>query len=206
MAGKAIRDIKLNGFSAIAAIVSGTLLLIGVWMFLGQILGSNPRSVMDVSLNSERKFAEVPQVSPPLNSPLPKPTSNSVSASDGASNDKQTVPANAARQGVLRVGNVSEHPVRVALLLKKVGPSKGNSRTDSSYEPPAHWDFAPGEGRAKGLLLSLPNRSVKVKKGDVLVAFAQDGSRRYWGPYVVGETTVPDWNATANEWELVLEP
>jgi len=39
----------------------------------------------------------------------------------------------------------------------------------------------------------------------VLVGFAQDGSQHYWGPFVVGETDRPDWNAQAGEWELILE-
>jgi hypothetical protein len=37
------------------------------------------------------------------------------------------------------------------------------------------------------------------------VAFAQDGSRRYWGPYVVGETSSPEWNPQTQEWQLVLQ-
>jgi hypothetical protein len=45
-----------------------------------------------------------------------------------------------------------------------------------------------------------------LQAGDVLVAFAQDGSRRYWGPYVVGKTTLPTWNTEQKEWSLVLQP
>jgi hypothetical protein len=62
------------------------------------------------------------------------------------------------------------------------------------------------EGGSKGLLLSLPQETLKLKKGDVLVAFAQDGSRQYWGPYVVGETPSPVWNQKQAEWQLVLKP
>jgi hypothetical protein len=62
------------------------------------------------------------------------------------------------------------------------------------------------EGGSQGLLLSLPQETLKLKKGDVLVAFAQDGSRQYWGPYVVGETPSPVWNQKQAEWQLVLKP
>jgi len=109
-----------------------------------------------------------------------------------------SIPANAASAGSLRVSNRSEHPVRVALLSKR--------QAEKSYGKPAHWDFAPGEGGGKGLMLSLPEGKLQVKQGDILVVFAQDGSRRYWGPYVAGETASPAWNATAREWQLILQP
>jgi len=79
-------------------------------------------------------------------------------------------------------------------------------QVEKSYSKPAHWDFAPGEGGGKGLMLSLPEGKLKVKQGDILVVFAQDGSRRYWGPYVAGETASPAWNSKAGEWQLVLSP
>lgn len=104
----------------------------------------------------------------------------------------------AAREGALRVSNPTEHPVRLAFLEQK---SSGNS-----YEKPAHWDFAPMEGGSQGLILSLPQAQLMLKKGDILVAFAQDGSRLYWGPYVVGETDSPVWNQEKGEWQLVLQP
>jgi hypothetical protein len=103
--------------------------------------------------------------------------------------------------GSLRIRNRSAHPVRVAVLLRSV---KANMDDQPSYDPPAHWDFEPWEGRERGLLLALPSRTVRIKKGDVLVAFAQDGSQRYWGPFVAGETPQPLWNPTSEEWELVL--
>jgi hypothetical protein len=56
------------------------------------------------------------------------------------------------------------------------------------------------------LILSLPQGNLKLKQGDILVAFAQDGSRRYWGPYVVGETTAPILNRKTSEWQLILQP
>ncbi len=109
-----------------------------------------------------------------------------------------SLPVNAASAGTLRVSNRSDRPVRVALLSKR--------QAEKSYGKPAHWDFAPGEGGGKGLMLSLPEGKLEVKQGDILVVFAQDGSRRYWGPYVAGETASPAWNATAGEWQLTLQP
>lgn len=104
----------------------------------------------------------------------------------------------AARQGNLRVSNPTDHPVRVALLARQL-PEK-------TYGEPAHWDFSPMEGGSQGLKLSLPQGNLKLKKGDILVAFAQDGSRLYWGPFVVGETASPIWNQNQAEWQLVLQP
>ena len=89
------------------------------------------------------------------------------------------------------MSNQTDQPVRLALLARRSGSS---SSAQPTYGNPAHWDFAPGEGSGKGLLLSLPDGNLKLKKGDILVAFAQDGSGSYWGPYVVGETALPVWN------------
>ncbi|MBD0313626.1 MAG: hypothetical protein ICV86_12370 [Microcoleus sp. T3-bin5] len=108
-----------------------------------------------------------------------------------------SIPANTKATGSLRVSNRSEHPVRVALLSKR--------QAEKSYGKPAHWDFAPGEGGGKGLMLSLPEGKLQIQQGDILVVFAQDGSRRYWGPYVAGETASPAWNSTAREWQLILQ-
>ncbi|CAA9363704.1 hypothetical protein AVDCRST_MAG84-3668 [uncultured Microcoleus sp.] len=109
-----------------------------------------------------------------------------------------SIPLDAKASGRLRVSNRSEHPVRVALLSKR--------QAKESYGKPAHWDFAPGEGGGKGLMLSLPEGKLQVKRGDILVVFAQDGSRHYWGPYVAGETASPAWNRKAGEWQLILQP
>jgi hypothetical protein len=125
--------------------------------------------------------------------PEPEPTP---AKQEAESNSPTT--ATAKGTGSLRVSNRTEHPVRVALLAKR--------QVQKSYGKPAHWDFAPGEGSGKGLMLSLPEGKLKVKEGDILVVFAQDGSRRYWGPYVAGETASPAWNRTAGEWQLVLQP
>lgn len=103
----------------------------------------------------------------------------------------------------LRVGNRTVHPIRVALLPQSQATDQADQ---STYDVPVHWDFAPGEGSQQGLLLSLPDQSVQLQTGDVLVAFAQDGSRIYWGPYVVDQTNLPLWNDAQQEWQLILEP
>jgi hypothetical protein len=102
--------------------------------------------------------------------------------------------------GSFRVSNQTKHPIRVALL------SQSGATESQAYAQPAHWDFAPEEGREKGLLLSLPKQPLQLRPGDILVAFAQDGSQQYWGPYVVGKTVAPGWKASRAEWQLVLRP
>jgi hypothetical protein len=127
----------------------------------------------------------------PKSEPIPTPP-------EPDAENNSSIPANAKAVGTLRVSNRTEHPVRVALLTKR--------QAKKSYGKPAHWDFAPGEGSGKGLMLSPPDGQLKVKQGDILVVFAQDGSRRYWGPYVAGETASPAWNTKAGEWQLVVQP
>jgi hypothetical protein len=114
-------------------------------------------------------------------------------------------------EGGLRISNQSRYPVRVALLPQQppqlAAPSPDASTgSPTSYHQPVHWDFAPEEGSTKGLILSLPDAKLRLTPGDVLVAFAQDGSRRYWGPYVVGKTPSPAWSAEQKEWLLILQP
>ncbi|OUL36710.1 hypothetical protein BV372_06335 [Nostoc sp. T09] len=109
---------------------------------------------------------------------------------------------NAKDRGTLRMSNQTNQPVRLALLARQSAVKSSSAGTQ--YDLPAHWDFAPQEGSEKGLLLSLPNGNLKLEKGDIIVAFAQDGSRRYWGPYVVGETSLPKWNSQKQEWQLIL--
>ncbi|MEH2324240.1 MAG: hypothetical protein V7K32_11820 [Nostoc sp.] len=108
-------------------------------------------------------------------------------------------------QGTLRMSNQTNQPVRLALLARQ-SLAKGSGTKQANYDVPAHWDFAPQEGSDKGLILSLPQNNLRLEKGDILVAFAEDGSRRYWGPYVVGETQLPRWNSQNREWQLVLSP
>ncbi|MGL5082105.1 MAG: hypothetical protein ACRC8A_11525 [Microcoleaceae cyanobacterium] len=99
--------------------------------------------------------------------------------------------------GSVRVGNQTQHPVRVVL--------KRRSASGSSAQP-IHWDFAPQEGSVKGLTLALPDEGLTLVPGDVLVVFAQDGSRRYWGPYIVDETALPEWSKTDQAWQLTVQP
>ena len=125
-------------------------------------------------------------------------------------------PERPSPSGKLRVSNRSEHPIRLALRLKveKLQNNKYGGKQDDKhreklahapYEAPAHWDFFAGEGSDRGLLIGLPNRSLNLTKGDIVVAFAQDGSQRYWGPFVVGEASGPIWNEATQEWKLVLD-
>jgi predicted GH43/DUF377 family glycosyl hydrolase len=101
------------------------------------------------------------------------------------------------------MSNQTNQPVRLALLARQ-SAVKSSSAAKTQSDIPAHWDFAPQEGSEKGMLLSLPNGNLKLEKGDIVVAFAQDGSRRYWGPYVVGETSLPKWDSQKQEWQLIL--
>jgi hypothetical protein len=101
----------------------------------------------------------------------------------------------------LRVSNQSPTAARVVLLSQKNTLAK-----QKPYRSPAHWDFAPNEGSQGGLLLSLPEGTLKLASGDVLVAFALDGSRQYWGPYVVGKTSMPNKVSKSSEWQLQLRP
>ncbi|MEA5621304.1 hypothetical protein VB711_26215 [Cronbergia sp. UHCC 0137] len=106
-------------------------------------------------------------------------------------------------EGSLRMSNQTNQPVRLALLARQSVVKKSTSQ-NNKYNIPAHWDFSPQEGSEEGLILSLPQGNLQLEKGDVLVAFAQDGSRQYWGPYVVGETSSPQWNPQTKEWRLIL--
>jgi hypothetical protein len=122
-------------------------------------------------------------VIPPLPSPLPRPS-----------------PILGLNEGSLRVGNRSNYSVRVVLLS---GRGKDISRNQIE---PLNWDFAPGEGGSEGLILSLPGEQVKITQGDIVFAFATDGSRTYWGPNVVGETDAPFWDRDRQEWSMILQP
>jgi hypothetical protein len=135
------------------------------------------------------------KISPGEVVPSPPPTSAPTAPPLALASD----PITEGAIGSLRVSNQTKHPIRVALLSQTVGES-------TPYAQPAHWDFAPEEGRETGLPLSLPEKKLQLQPGDILVAFAQDGSQRYWGPYVVGKTKAPGWKAKGKEWQLVLRP
>lgn len=131
-----------------------------------------------------REIPDTPLVViPPLSTPLPRPTG---------------IPG--AQQGGLRVGNRTEHSIRIVLL------SRPDTKTPWSGIEPLNWDFAPGEGGGEGLQLSLPNGQVKINQGDIVLAFATDGSRAYWGPNVVGQTDAPFWDRDRKEWSMILQP
>jgi hypothetical protein len=129
--------------------------------------------------------------------PTPKPTVSpqAISSPGAKPRPPKTVPNG------LRVSNQSPTAVRVVLLSQKNTLAK-----QKTYRSPAHWDFAPNEGSQGGLLLSLPEGTLKLASGDVLVAFALDGSRQYWGPYVVGKTSMPNKISKSSEWQLQLRP
>jgi hypothetical protein len=110
------------------------------------------------------------------------------------------------RQGKIRVSNRSAHPVRVVILPQKSDAIEtGIPAGKSIYDQPFHWDFAPGEGKQKGLPLVLPSGDLRLNSGDVLMVFAQDGSQRYWGPYVLDRVSQPIWQEKDQEWLLQVK-
>ncbi|MGB3534534.1 MAG: hypothetical protein WBA13_13595 [Microcoleaceae cyanobacterium] len=136
---------------------------------------------------------------PEIPAVVPSPTASSPSVRVTTSITPITTESAAeTATGGLRVSNPTQHPVRVALLNR--------SNNTASTSTSTHWDFAPQEGSQTGLLLSLPEKSLDLQPGDILVGFAQDGSRRYWGPYIVGETDLPLWVPEGKEWQLILQP
>ncbi len=155
-------------------------------------LASSPISP-SVTRSAESSFTES----------TPKPTVNAAANGERKEATSTAKPSAALPPGVLRLSNQSEHPIRVAFLAKE---QASKSTQKPGYGEPAHWDFEPGEGASSGLVLSLPAGFVKLDEGDILIAFAQDGSRRYWGPFVVGETPQPAWNKDKKEWQLILSP
>ncbi|MFS8810491.1 hypothetical protein NW814_08165 [Synechococcus sp. R65.1] len=102
------------------------------------------------------------------------------------------------RTGSFRVGNRTPHPIRLVILLR--------SSSRLTNPETAHWDFAPGEGGSQGLLLSLGEEPLQIGPGDVVVAFTLDGTRRYWGPNVVGESLAPFWDEASGSWSMILQP
>ncbi|MBD2343497.1 hypothetical protein [Anabaena subtropica] len=193
--------------AAVTACALGLLgLLVGCWEMTVSFEATDPDTSSGISIDmpqletnlalpsSSTEVTNTTEI--PNNSPVQKSEqTNSILAA------RQSLAGNTKIPGKLRMSNQTEQPVRLALLPRQSG---NKSSTTKQADIPAHWDFDPQEGSEKGLILSLPNGSLKLDKGDVLVAFAQDGSRRYWGPYVVGETSQPSWNSQSQEWVLVL--
>ncbi|XGW00247.1 MAG: hypothetical protein ACAF41_15085 [Leptolyngbya sp. BL-A-14] len=209
MTGKQVRQIKSRWQFALGVTLATSVCLLSGWVVFHRFMSiTTPSpSLEPLAPNGNLNTMERPR---PVPNVQPVPTSTTAqSASVPAKAQTVAQPAiekASTRLGVFRVSNPTSYPVRVALLPKKAADAKTAQTSEPTYEPPAHWDFAPEEGGAQGLLVSLPDRTLKLKKGDVLVAFAQDGSGRYWGPYVVDETALPVWNAKAVEWQLILQP
>jgi hypothetical protein len=163
---------------------------------------TSPSEKNNLSPVSSSVSSETTTLSSAAKPTKPEPQTSEKTADSVLASSPHSV-ARTGNMGTLRMSNQTTQPVRLALLARK-SKVKNSSAGKTGYGLPAHWDFAPQEGSQKGLVLSLPNGNLKLEKGDILVAFAQDGSRRYWGPYVVGETSLPAWNGKNNEWQLVL--
>lgn len=204
------KDLKLKLYPAIIGVlgIGIIFLLIGrfdisVWM--------EPTPSEEIGLDSPPPSSEaVPREVPsPSVTPAPvavSPTAPAVPVEPSEENSA------IAQLGNLRVSNLTGHPVRVALLAQSPNTTSASEDTSTestestdTYNEPVHWDFAPGEGSASGLLLSLPEGELQLQKGDILVVFAQDGSRQYWGPYVVGKTARPTWSSGTEEWQLIVQ-
>jgi len=198
-------------FSPVAVRV---LSLIGV-TGLALLLWLYSRFNFSVEIKPIASIEPAPQLAepaPPVQSspitPFPSPSSSPAPRPIAATEQLPAPAAKTALQGSIRVKNQTEYPIRVALLHQKVIRSTPVSPGANPlvYTEPVHWDFAPYEGSTRGLILSLPEGKLALREGDVIVAFAQDGSRRYWGPYVVGKTEAPIWERATSEWQLVLDP
>lgn len=176
-------------------------------MFLGAILLALGKFHLDTWSREEEKLSALPEsialrnTAPASTLPAPPLPSSSVPNPEPKTGASPVPTVAAAGPGALRVSNQTPHPVRIALLSRL--PARAGSQ-QARYSTPAHWDFAPSEGSLRGLTLSLPGSALRLKKGDIIVAFAQDGSRAYWGPFVVGETPLPLWNGRLSEWQLTL--
>jgi hypothetical protein len=211
MWGRLNQDGKTERYVAVGVVSAILLMIGGAWLMSGRLMPWVPTQQAALNRvpipegNPASQLATVPANTLP--SSAGKPVQQATSEVIASQPDPKAI---ALRQGNLRISNPTDYPVRIALLAKSSTKSKSSqiakSATGSSYESPAHWDFAPQEGSAKGLIVSLPDHILKVKPGDILVAFAQDGSRQYWGPYVVGETEFPIWNAKTGEWQVILQP
>jgi hypothetical protein len=129
--------------------------------------------------------------------PVARPTAT-LPSTPNATSSKTTVSV----AGGLSVSNQTAYPLRLVLL--QGGMELGTWNTGQRGQP-THWDFSPNEGSQEGLLLSLPNRQLQLQQGDILMAFALDGSRRYWGPYVVGETVLPRQAKNSKIWQLIVQ-
>lgn len=118
---------------------------------------------------------------------------------------KEPPPSIDPRTDVLRISNQTQFPIRI-VLRSHLDPNHPSPPETPHFKEPVHWDFAPQEGSIGGLKVSLPSGPMQLYQGDVLMAFALDGSQKYWGPYVVGDTPQPTLTQTDAEWHLVISP
>jgi hypothetical protein len=160
-----------------------------------QVAGrSLPASVRRGSLGLAAALAWSLAVPRGIAAPLTATSPPSSSRQGGTS----VLTSKSVRTGPFRVGNRTPHPIRLVILLR--------SSSRLTNPETAHWDFAPGEGGSQGLLLSLGEEPLQIGPGDVVVAFTLDGTRRYWGPNVVGESLAPFWDEASGSWSMILQP
>lgn len=127
-----------------------------------------------------------------LQTEIVKPEVNPVPTSESKSKPLVAKPLPPKASGPLSVSNLSIHPVRVVLQSR-------------SAAEPFNWDFSPGEGQEQGLQLSLSQVPLVIDKGDILFIFAIDGSRTYWGPWIVGESSSLVWQGDRRGWSLAIK-
>ncbi len=178
--------------ASIATLVLSQLQL-SVWIEPSQSSSDTPIIEVDQP-NPSPTSGGSPTGSPPVNSASPVPSSTATSQPSSAG------------PNALRVSNRTTTPLRVVLLPYASPTAAPPTESSPQDREPVHWDFAPQEGSQQGLLLSLPDGDLHLHPGDVLMAFSLDGSRKYWGPYVVGDTALPTKQTSSASWELVLEP
>lgn len=163
---------------------------------ISKVTQNTPSGVTNTEINGEETNSNSTPIQPVESSSQKR--ESTVLSNQVNSDTKTKVP------GLLRVSNKTTQPLRLILLARQLSQKSANINKIKPT-PPAHWDFAPEEGSERGLVLSLPQANLRLEKGDILAAFAQDGSRHYWGPYVVGETSSPQWQPQRQEWQLVLQ-
>ncbi|MGF1492302.1 MAG: hypothetical protein ACFBSC_07600 [Microcoleaceae cyanobacterium] len=214
----------------LASVALKSLLFIPKLGWTGQRPISQPSTTPDLPLEARQASGEKPglasknslsnpveselsaseqSASEPLVSELTDPEATDTTATDTTAtvvNPAETQSESTA-SGSLRISNQTQHAVRVVLLQRNTDASSPSLDAGLNTQPSAtvHWDFDPQEGNLKGLKLALPDQDLNLQSGDVLTLFAQDGSRQYWGPYIVGETPQPTWESTVGEWRIVVQ-
>lgn len=193
-------DFKLKLYPALIGVLTTIIAILLLGRATPLIWKTSSRSPSSGSLAADRPLAltGVSSIATvPWTESLPEPAPVPVAVIPTA-----PLPDTATQVGRFRVRNTTSHVVRVVLLSQQVPPTSDNS----PYREAVHWDFAPGEGVGRGLILYLPDGELQLQSNDVLMAFSLDGSQRYWGPYVVGQTSLPVWNGNTQEWTLDLTP